>query len=124
MSQIGAATVRALIRAGVTRMSIADVQDDKLVALKDEFKSKIDIEAIVCNVADEAAVKNMVSTTVSKFGRIDYAVNCAGVAGNPAKIANISNEEYNRTVGINQNGVFYCLREQIAQMEKQEFTPG
>jgi NAD(P)-dependent dehydrogenase (short-subunit alcohol dehydrogenase family) len=42
--------------------------------------SGVDIVPLQCNVADEESVVNMVAGTVSKFGRIDYAVNAAGLA--------------------------------------------
>ena len=35
--------------------------------------------AIQVDVADEASVDNMISEMLRLFGRIDYAVNCAGV---------------------------------------------
>lgn len=58
--------------------------------------------------------------TRQQFGRIDYAVNCAGVAPPPGPTAQCPTEDYDRVVGINQRGVFFCVREQLKVMEKQE----
>jgi NADP-dependent 3-hydroxy acid dehydrogenase YdfG len=49
----------------VTRLGIADLQAEKLEAVKAEFPD-VEIEAFECNVAEEEDVKNMVSGTVSK----------------------------------------------------------
>ncbi|RSH84209.1 uncharacterized protein EHS24_005718 [Apiotrichum porosum] len=118
-SGIGAATVRAFVARGVTRLAVADVQKDKLAAIAAELPN-VEIASFVCDVSKEEDVKAMVEGTAEKFGRIDYAVNCAGVAPPPGPTAQCPTEDYDRVVGINQRGVFFCVREQLKVMEKQE----
>lgn len=36
---------------------------------------------VTLNIADEASVQNVIDFTVQKYGRIDTAVNCAGIGG-------------------------------------------
>ena len=67
-----------------------------------------------CNVADAAEVKALVGRAVSEYGRLDYALNNAG-------INNLGADEYedavwDRAVGINLSGVMYCMREEAAVM--------
>ena len=61
----------------------------------------VDVVPIQCNVADEDSVVNMVSGTVGKFGRIDYAVNAAGLAHvsrfSEFKTADVSYKQYEGT---------------------------
>jgi NAD(P)-dependent dehydrogenase (short-subunit alcohol dehydrogenase family) len=105
---MGAATVSAFVRQGVTRLAIADVQVSKLEAIASQVsasKSGIKILPITCDVADEESVKAMVKATVDTYGRIDYAVNCAGIMGQVAPAATASTELYRRTVGVNQDGI-------------------
>lgn len=105
----------------MTRLTIADLQEDKLETFKAEHANDdVEILAVVCNVADSASVKAMVEATVEKFGRLDYAVNCAGITGKPGRTADVTDEDWEKVIGVNQNGVFYCLREEIGAMLKQE----
>ncbi|GMK53555.1 hypothetical protein CspeluHIS016_0101410 [Cutaneotrichosporon spelunceum] len=124
-SGIGQATARAFIRAGVKRLTCSDVQADKLDALKAEYANNdVDILAVTCNVADSGAVKSMVNATVERFGRLDYAVNCAGIAGVPGRMAAIEDKDWDKVIGVNQSGVFYSMREQLAVMSAQEPLDG
>ncbi|BEI83136.1 hypothetical protein CcaverHIS002_0310040 [Cutaneotrichosporon cavernicola] len=124
-SGIGQATARAFIRAGVKRLTCADLQADKLDALKAEYANDdVDILAVSCNVADSGAVKAMVEATVERFGRLDYAVNCAGITGTPGRMAESSDQDWDKVIAVNQSGVFYCLREQLAVMKEQEPLEG
>jgi len=53
----------------VTRLALADVQADKLEAIKAEFANNdepVEVETFVCNVAEEEDVRTMVSGCVSK----------------------------------------------------------
>ena len=51
-------------------------EESKKYATHAEYKSLV----IKVDVADEAAVQQMVDLAVKDFGRIDYAVNSAGVS--------------------------------------------
>ena len=65
--------------------------------------------ALKVDVTREDDVKNMVKTTIDKFGKIDILVNNAGVGGGDGGPAEeMSVEEWNRVVGINLSGVFIC----------------
>lgn len=55
-----------------------------------------------------------------QFSRVDYAVNCAGITNAPTATAQLSTEVYDRVVNINQRGIFFCVREQLKVMEKQD----
>ena len=68
------------------------------------------------DVSVEADVEAAVAATVAEFGRLDAAVNCAGVSGPPAKIADTSLEEWNRVLSINLTGVFLCLKHELRAM--------
>lgn len=60
-----------------------DVSQRRLAEFHSTLKAEhsgVDIMPLKCNVADEGDVANMVKDTVGAFGRIDYAVNAAGLA--------------------------------------------
>ncbi|NUP45765.1 MAG: SDR family oxidoreductase [Catenulispora sp.] len=68
------------------------------------------------DVSVEADVEAAVAAAVAEFGRLDAAVNCAGVAGSGAKIADMALEEWNRVVGIDLTGTFLSLKHEIRAM--------
>lgn len=110
----------------MTRLALADINEALLATSRKELASKwpsADILTIPTDTSDEASIKNMVSTTVAKFGRIDYALNAAGIGGGGGPMHELSSDAWDKTVGINERGVFLCCREQLAQMVKQDPVP-
>jgi NAD(P)-dependent dehydrogenase (short-subunit alcohol dehydrogenase family) len=55
-----------------------------------------------------------------RFGRIDYAVNNAGVSGTLRRSTDMTTEEFNQAIHVNMTGVWIAQREQLNQMMKQE----
>jgi len=76
------------------------------------------------DVSVEADVEAAVAATVAEYGRLDAAVNCAGVAGPGAKIADTSLAEWERVVGINLTGMFLSLKHEIRGMLANPDGPG
>lgn len=73
------------------------------------------------NVQDDKSVQDMVDFVVNEFGRLDYAVNAAGVDnGVHAPVAEIDMDNYDRIMNINARGNLLCVRAQVAAMQKQE----
>lgn len=70
-------------------------------------------------VTDEDQVRDAVAATVSRFGRLDAAVNCAGVQGDLAATGDCSLANWERTLAVNLTGTFLCVREEIRAMRKQ-----
>lgn len=76
--------------------------------------------AIRCNIGEKADVVNLIETTVKTFGRIDYAVNCAGIAGKVSKpVHEYPEEDWLHQIQINLIGTWYCVKFQLEQMMKQ-----
>lgn len=77
---------------------------------------------VKADVADEAAVVDLHQRTVDEFGRIDYGVNAAGI-GLHAPFAECTTEQWDKVMNINERAVFFCIREQIRAMKKQDRLP-
>lgn len=75
------------------------------------------------NIADAQFADFWIQHTVRKFGRVDYAVNCAGVLGQPARSAEMSLDEFDRVNNINYRGCWLASRAQLRQMIKQDALP-
>jgi NAD(P)-dependent dehydrogenase (short-subunit alcohol dehydrogenase family) len=59
-----------------------------------------------------------VRVAVDTYGRLDAAVNNAGIGGAPALTGDYTIEEWRRVIGINLDGVFYGVRAQLPEMLK------
>lgn len=68
-------------------------------------------------------IESMVQAAVSKWGRVDYAVNAAGVIGNNDRSTNTSSQQFDLINGINYRGCWLSSRAELAQMLKQEPLP-
>lgn len=64
-------------------------------------------------------VKAALDKTVATFGRLDYAFNNAGVEQAIKPTADLSEEEWDRIVGIDLRGVFLCMKYEIPLMLSQ-----
>jgi len=70
------------------------------------------------DVADAEACEAMVANTVEAFGRLDVIFNNAGISGDRYNTGNQPLENWHRVIDINLNGVFYCTRYAIPEMQK------
>ena len=76
----------------------------------------IRVFAQACDVTDEAQVSAFVSATVSEYGRIDAAVNNAGIDPPHNLLADMPVADFDRTLEVNVKGVFLCMKYQIPQL--------
>jgi NAD(P)-dependent dehydrogenase (short-subunit alcohol dehydrogenase family) len=65
------------------------------------------------DVSDPAACRAMVAEAVRTFGRLDIAVNNAGIGGPQAPTGDYPLDGWSDVIGINLSGVFYCMRAEI-----------
>lgn len=72
------------------------------------------------DVTDAAQVRAMVAAAVATYGRLDGALNNAGIEGRFTSIVKMSEEEYDRTVGVDLKGVWLCVKYQVEQMLAQD----
>ncbi len=117
-SGIGHAVAVAMARKGI-HISIADIDDDAgeqtADAIRRDGGHAIYIRA---DVTDEAAVEDMIGQTASKLGGLDYAVNNAGIEGQPdVGIWATSTEQFEQIMSINVRGVFLCLKHEFRHMK-------
>jgi len=118
-SGIGRAAAVAFAAEGA-KVMVSDVNEDggreTVTAIK---KAGGIADFRKANVANYRAVVELVDDTVSSFGRLDIALNNAGIGGSRVPISNYELAEWDQVIAVNQTGVFYCMREELKVMAKQ-----
>jgi len=71
------------------------------------------------DVRHEEEVKDLVDRTVTRFGRLDVAVNNAGTVGDPGAAADVTTEAYHSIFDTNVLGVLLCMKYEIRAMLQQ-----
>ena len=106
---IGEATARRLAAAGATVLLVARTAD-QLQVVADDIRSRGGTAYVYpANLADPAAVEELVRTVLAEHRRVDVLVNNA--AGNfVCRAEDLSPNGWNAVVGIVLNGSFYCSR--------------
>ena len=75
---------------------------------------------ITGDVSNEDEVKTMMDAIVDRYGKLDVAVNNAGIGGERAFFQNHSNESFDRVMDVNVKGVWLCMKYEIPLMMKNE----
>lgn len=70
------------------------------------------------DVANKTEIDSMVRETLNQFGTIDILVNSAGIAGSSCLVKDISEETWDRVMGINLKGAFLCCQSVMPTMIK------
>lgn len=76
------------------------------------------VRTTTANVASEEEADGLVRQTIDAFGKIDGAFNNAGIEGDWGRTDESTLENFNRVVGVNQTGVYLCMRAEIRAMLK------
>ncbi|MDT3441196.1 MULTISPECIES: SDR family NAD(P)-dependent oxidoreductase [unclassified Pseudofrankia] len=115
---IGAACARLLGAAGA-HVVVTDVDEAAAKKTADEIEhAGSKALALGLDVTDPDAVTEAVAAATRTFGRLDLAVNNAGISMPRQLVEKIPVDEWRRVVEVNLNGVFYCLRAEIPAMRE------
>ena len=68
------------------------------------------------DVSDSGSVEAMVSTAVSRFGRLDCAVNAAAIEFERGPLADCDDADFDRMIAVNLRSVFLCMKHEISAM--------
>ena len=71
---------------------------------------------VACDVTRNDDIVAALQHTVDTFGRLDIAFNNAGIALPTGGVADITDDEWDRTINTNLRGVFLCMKHQIPLM--------
>src|SRR5688572_24313485 len=114
-SGIGEACVQQFVARGA-RAIVADFNLPAAERVAGEAGGKDRASAVKVDVADAPSVEAMVRFALDTYGRLDVAVNNAGIGGEAKPTGEYSVESWNRVIDVNLNGVFYGMRYEIPAM--------
>ncbi|WP_433153670.1 glucose 1-dehydrogenase [Actinomadura nitritigenes] len=113
---IGAATARLFAARGA-RVVVADVNEEggkeTVAAIEADGGEAVFVRADITSGAD---VEAAVAAAVRSFGRLDCAVNNAGVEEQGSALHEITEEAWDKLVAVNLKGVWLSMKYEIRQM--------
>lgn len=121
-SGIGYETSLLLAQQGAY-LSLADLNEDALKekVLEIEKVSTGKVFSTAIDVRKDDQVNAWIAKTVEKFGKLDGAVNLAGVIPkgiNKDRVQDLDNEDWHFVLDVNLHGVMYCMRAQLQNMNQ------
>lgn len=116
---IGRATALAFANAGAN-LFVAGLGSRDGDSLKEEIEktTKVEFEYSEVDVRDAAAMAELHEKAYQRFGRIDIAVNNAGVSGKTAPVHELDEADFYQLIDVNLKGIFLGLKHQVPHMKK------
>jgi NAD(P)-dependent dehydrogenase (short-subunit alcohol dehydrogenase family) len=117
-SGMGRATAIAFADAGAVVIAAGRRATEGEAVLAQLQKRRGDALFLQLDVTQEAAVSAAIETILSRFGRLDVAVNSAAIDPT-GKLAECTAADYERVFDTNVKGLVICLRHEILAMREQ-----
>jgi NAD(P)-dependent dehydrogenase (short-subunit alcohol dehydrogenase family) len=111
---IGRATALAFARKGA-KVVLADWIENQETMDMIENLGGIAI-FVKCDVSKSDDVEALIKKTIDTFGQLDFAYNNAGIEGASATTQDCSEENWDKTIGINLKGIWLCMKYEIPIM--------
>ena len=112
-SGIGLATTKKLLSEGANVVILDLKMDEEIINSLGETALYLK-----CDVSNEENVKNCIEEIIKKFNHIDYLVANAGIGGSASKPHEVSMDEWNKVISVNQTGIFLLNKYVINEMLK------
>ncbi|KAI9727522.1 MAG: hypothetical protein M1828_006464 [Chrysothrix sp. TS-e1954] len=125
-SGIGRETAFTFAENGAAGVVLADinyasVQEVAIKAKTLATNSECHIVAVEADVTDKTSVQQMIDRALAAFGRIDYAVNSAGIGTKTDRpISDMDLQEYETINDVNYRGLLFCVGAESKAMLEQE----
>lgn len=111
-SGLGEAAAHRFAKGGV-RVLIGDINLENAERVCEDIRQAGgEARAAKVDVSDSASVAGFFEHAIQHFGRLDIALNNAGISGKIAGVGETDIADFDRVLAINLRGVFLCLREE------------
>ncbi len=115
----GLAITERFIDSGAN-VVIWDIDDDEIKNAINKIKSK-KVSYQVVDVSDHNSIKKSLKETEDKYKKIDIFINNAGITGPNVTLENYPIDEWKKVIELNLNSVFYCCKEVVPYMVKNNY---
>jgi len=115
-SGIGRAAALGFARAGANVTVAARGEDAARRTCEALTAAGAQAHYVLTDVREEASVARAVGRAVERFGRIDYAVNCAGAPSDLAPLESVNQQVWDDIMAVNARGVWLGMRSEIPAM--------
>ncbi|MDB5982092.1 MAG: putative NAD-dependent oxidoreductase [Pseudomonas sp.] len=122
---IGKETAKILASRGIT-VVISGRRDTVGAQAVAEIKaaamasgSDVEVSFIRNDVNNEEDVRQMIESIVTRYGRLDMAVNNAGISTENTTVGESGTAAFTEMLHTNVLGLYYCLKHEIQQMQRQ-----
>jgi NAD(P)-dependent dehydrogenase (short-subunit alcohol dehydrogenase family) len=113
---MGLACAQLLASRGAI-LSLADINEKAMEEVIQTIQDGDRHMMQVVDVSNSESVDSWIANTVDKLGKLDGAVNIAGIITTATPVTEVSNENWDFTFAVNVRGVFNCLRAQLRVMK-------
>lgn len=108
-------------------MAITDLKEELLQQIAERIQSTypgVEVLAVSGDITNADFVSAFMKQVVERFGRIDYAVNCAGILGNDQRSDEMDLASFDAVNNVNYRGCWLSSRAELQAMLKQEPLSG
>lgn len=117
---MGSATALSFYEEGAN-LILTDCKENEMNKfLKEKNLEKNRCLCVSCDVTKESQVKAVVKKGIEKFGQIDHLVNCAGIDGRMAYIADMEEKDFDVIMDVNVKGTFFFMKHTLKEMRKRK----
>jgi 3-oxoacyl-[acyl-carrier protein] reductase len=113
---IGSATARRCLEEGAS-VVLSDAHERRLGDTAEQLASETggEVQAVPCDVTDEAQVQALYAAAIDHFGRFDVAVHNAGLGGT-VPLVEMTDQQWSTVLDITLTGTFRCTRAALTHM--------
>ena len=113
---IGKATAEILARRGASVVISGRREELGRKAVTDIRAAGGEATFVAADVNKAADVRQLIEATVKKYGRLDMAVNNAGISNETVKLGDSDPEKFQKMLQTNVMGVYLCMKYELLQM--------
>lgn len=113
---MGLATAQLLASRGAV-ISLADINEEGLRSAAASLGNDQQHMYTVVDVRNSEQVNSWIKATVSKYSKLDGAVNMAGIISKATAVRDLTDADWDFSFAVNTKGVFNCLRAQLNAMQ-------
>lgn len=118
---IGEATARLFAIEGAA-VVVCDIDGDAAKSVVQSIQELGgEAVAVVADLTKEDEVAAVITTAIDRYGRLDCAVNNAGVSGRFGSFIDLPLHEWQHMINVNLTSVFLCLKYELGVMAAQGF---